>query len=234
MSVLVLGGSQGAKALNETVPRAVAACRDQGVPLQVVHQTGRDKEGEVHELYRELGLAECAEVVPFIDDVAGALARTEVFVGRAGASSLAELCAVGRPGILIPYPYAADDHQRKNAESLERAGAARCVVQAEANADRLAVELATLGRDAGLRRRMAERSAERGRSDAAREVARDLLRLADGRPRAHDAVGQSGEDRPEQDRSSIQRRRSGAAVGTVPVSSVEGRHAAMAATEVLP
>jgi UDP-N-acetylglucosamine--N-acetylmuramyl-(pentapeptide) pyrophosphoryl-undecaprenol N-acetylglucosamine transferase len=177
--VLVVGGSQGALALNQTVPRAVAACRDQGVALQVVHQTGRDKEAEVHELYRELGLADSVEVVPFIEDVAEAIARAEVVVGRAGASSLAELCAVGRPGILIPYPHAADDQQRRNAESLERAGAARCVVQAEASPERLTRELVALAGDPARRRRMAERAAERGRPDAARDVARDLLRLAE-------------------------------------------------------
>lgn len=178
LSVLVLGGSQGALALNEAVPRAIARCRAAGIGLGVVHQTGREKDAAVRALYRELELTDCVDVVTFIDDVAGALAAADLVVERAGASAVAELCAVGRPALLIPYPFAADDHQRHNAESLERAGAARCIVQAQASAERLAVELVRVARDHDLRAAMAARAAQRGRPDAARAVATDLLELA--------------------------------------------------------
>lgn len=179
--LLVLGGSQGAKGLNDALPEAVATCRARGRELRVLHQAGRDKDAQVRQRYQELGLAEQAEVRPFIDDVAGALADADVVVARSGASSVAELCAVGRPAILVPYPHAADDHQRHNAESLARAGGAICIVQPEASATRVAAELLPLVSDLALRRRMAERAAERGRPDAAAQIAQDLCAIAEGR-----------------------------------------------------
>src|SRR6202030_1330141 len=97
------------------LPRAVAAAVDAGADLRVTHQTGRDRDAEVRAAYASLGLAARATVVPSIDDVAAALAGTDLVIERSGASSLAELCAVGRPSILIPFPFAADDHQHKNA-----------------------------------------------------------------------------------------------------------------------
>ncbi|WP_437625093.1 undecaprenyldiphospho-muramoylpentapeptide beta-N-acetylglucosaminyltransferase [Sorangium sp. So ce1151] len=181
LSLLVLGGSQGALALNDIVPRAIAQLaqgRERGVDLDVVHQTGRDREAAVRSLYAELGLADRARVVPFIDDVAEALAAADVVIARAGASTLAELCAVGRPSILIPYPFAADDHQLKNAQSLERASAAVAIAQADATEARLAGEIARLAAAPALRARMADAAAALGTPDAAARVAADLLELA--------------------------------------------------------
>ncbi len=179
MRLLIMGGSQGALALNETLPRAVAACLDAGLALQVVHQTGRDKDAAVRSLYEQLGIADRVVIKTFIDDVAAALAEADVVIERAGAGSLAELCAVGRGAILIPYPYAADDHQRRNAESLQAAGAAICVVQQDASVERLTQELVRLAGDSGLRMEMAAKAQQRGRPDAARAIARDLLALAE-------------------------------------------------------
>lgn len=176
--VLVMGGSQGAQALNESVPRALAACMARHPEVEVVHQTGKDKDPAVRALYDELGIRSRVEVTTFIDDVAGALAEADLVVERSGAGSLAELCAVGRAAVLVPYPHAADDHQRHNAQSLERDGAAVCVVQADASADRLESELERLLDDPRARAEMAARAADRGRPDAARDVARDLLELA--------------------------------------------------------
>jgi UDP-N-acetylglucosamine--N-acetylmuramyl-(pentapeptide) pyrophosphoryl-undecaprenol N-acetylglucosamine transferase len=176
--ILVTGGSQGAKALNETVPHAVAACLRAGLRLVVEHQTGRDKDAEVRRLYDELGIAAHVEVKPFIDDVAAALARADLVIERAGAGSCAETCAVGRPAILVPYPFAADDHQRRNAQSLERAGAAICIPQPSLTADRLTAELHRLLADPALRADMAAKSAARGRPSAAASVAQDLLAIA--------------------------------------------------------
>lgn len=178
LSLLVLGGSQGALALNDVVPRAIAASRARGVDVDVVHQTGRDREAAVRSLYAELGLSERARVVPFIDDVAAALAAADVVIARAGASTLAELCAVGRPSILIPYPFAADDHQMKNARSLERASAAVAIAQADATEVRLASEIARLAAAPALRARMADAAAALAAPDAAARVAHDLLELA--------------------------------------------------------
>jgi len=178
LRVLVLGGSLGAKALNETVPQAVALCAKGATSLEVVHQTGRGREDEVRALYDALGVGDRATVAPFIDDVAAALAAADVVIQRSGASSVAELCAIGRPAILIPFPFAAGDHQLGNARSLERSGGAIAIPQAEATPLRIAAELERLGRDPGLRVRMAAAAAERGLPDAARRIAADLLDLA--------------------------------------------------------
>jgi UDP-N-acetylglucosamine--N-acetylmuramyl-(pentapeptide) pyrophosphoryl-undecaprenol N-acetylglucosamine transferase len=177
-SILVLGGSQGAKGINETVPRAAAIAVREGADVTITHQTGRDRDAEVREAYASLGLASRARIVPFIDDVASALAGADVVLGRSGASSLAELCAVGRASILIPFPFAADDHQYKNAKSLETAGAAVCIAQREATPERVAAEMAALARDPDRRARMARAARDLGRPEAAREVALDLLDLA--------------------------------------------------------
>lgn len=185
--VLVLGGSQGAKALNEIVPRAVAMAVERGVPLFVRHQTGRERVVAVRALYDELAVGERAEVVAFIDDVAASLGAADVVIARSGASSYAELCAVGRPSILVPYPYAADDHQLGNARSLERAGASVALPQAEATAARLCDELCRLAADASLRTRMADAAAALGRPDAADRVALDLLSLVRSRAAGDDS-----------------------------------------------
>jgi UDP-N-acetylglucosamine--N-acetylmuramyl-(pentapeptide) pyrophosphoryl-undecaprenol N-acetylglucosamine transferase len=187
--LLVLGGSQGAVALNETVPRAIACAVREGADLEVVHQSGRGRDDVVRALYTELGLGSRARAVPFIDDVPAELASADVVVGRAGASSLAELCAVGRASILVPYPFAADDHQLKNARSLESAGAAVCVPQAEASEARLAAEIRRVAGDGALRARMAEAAASRGMPDAASRIAEDLLALA--QRGAHDSEKRS-------------------------------------------
>jgi UDP-N-acetylglucosamine--N-acetylmuramyl-(pentapeptide) pyrophosphoryl-undecaprenol N-acetylglucosamine transferase len=174
MRVLVLGGSQGASALNETVPRAIAKV----TACAVVHQTGPGRDEAVRALYASLGVEDRARVVPFIEDMHASLTHADLVVGRAGASSLAELTAIGRPALLIPYPFAADDHQLKNAQSLERAGAAVAIAQSEATEERLARELAALARDGGRRAQMAEASSALGHPGAATEVAKDLLTIA--------------------------------------------------------
>jgi UDP-N-acetylglucosamine--N-acetylmuramyl-(pentapeptide) pyrophosphoryl-undecaprenol N-acetylglucosamine transferase len=176
--VLVLGGSQGAKGLNEVVPAALSlALRDAGA-LTVVHQAGRDRDEAVRGAYRALGVDDRASVVPFLDDVAGELERADLVIERAGASSLAELCAVGRPSILVPFPFAADDHQRKNAEALMSGGAAIFIDHGDASAERVAAEVIALVRDPARRVAMADAARALGRPDAARDVARDLLALA--------------------------------------------------------
>ena len=173
--VFVMGGSLGALALNEAVPRALGRYAGSR-KLVVVHQTGRDKDAAVRALYAELGIA--AEVVPFIDDVATELARADLVVERSGAGATAELSAVGRASVLVPFPYAADDHQRFNAESLAKSGAAVCVVQVEATVERLTAELSRLIDDQALREAMAWRARERGRPDASATIASDLLEIA--------------------------------------------------------
>lgn len=173
LSVLVLGGSQGAKTLNERVPEALALL---STPLRVVHQVGKSAEASVRERYARLGVSG-VQVVPFIDDMPRALQEAELVIGRSGAGAVAEICAVGRPSVLIPYPFAAGDHQLKNAESLAREGAALCVPAALASPERIAREVRWLLEDGRLER-MAERARLRGRPHAARWIAEDFLALA--------------------------------------------------------
>lgn len=173
--VLVLGGSQGAKALNDAVPRAVAKL---GGAVEVVHQSGAAGEADVRKLYAELGVGSLANVVSFIDDMPAALSRADLVVGRSGAGALSEMCAVGRPGLLVPYPFAAGDHQRVNAEALVRAGAARTVPNKDADPERLAREIGELTRDRALLARMADAARAIGRPAAAHTIARDLLALS--------------------------------------------------------
>jgi UDP-N-acetylglucosamine--N-acetylmuramyl-(pentapeptide) pyrophosphoryl-undecaprenol N-acetylglucosamine transferase len=175
MPVLVLGGSQGAVALNETVPRALARIRTE---LSIVHQAGPAHGSAVERRYRDLGIAERVQVISFIDDMPEAIARAALVIGRAGASSVSEITAIGRPSVLIPFPYAAGDHQRHNALALEDAGAALCVPQERATAGRLAELVSGLLNDAFRLKTMAAAATAFGRPSAARHVAEDLLKLA--------------------------------------------------------
>ena len=170
--VLVFGGSQGAQALNLIVPAALARVGVGERKMRIVHQAGRDNVDEVKARYEELGVS--AEVVPFIDDMARAYATAAVVIARAGATTIAEICALGRASILIPYPHAADDHQRKNAQSLEGRGAAVCLVESELSAASLADCLRGLLEDRGGRAEMASRARRLGKPDAAAAIVDDL------------------------------------------------------------
>ena len=173
--VLVLGGSQGAQSLNECVPLALAEAASN---ITVVHQCGAAHEAETRRLYAGLGLESRVQVVPFISNMPAALAAADLVIARSGASAVSEICAVGRPSLLIPYPFASGDHQRINAESLVRAGAAVCLPSTEATPDRIAREIAALFGDSVRLTRMAERATKLGRPEAAHAVALDLLGLA--------------------------------------------------------
>jgi UDP-N-acetylglucosamine--N-acetylmuramyl-(pentapeptide) pyrophosphoryl-undecaprenol N-acetylglucosamine transferase len=174
LSVLVLGGSQGAKSLNEAIPRALA---ELGAGVRVLHQCGRAHEAAANAVYAELGLGERARVVPFIDDMPAALATAELVVGRAGAGAVGEICAVGRPSLLVPYPFAGD-HQKLNADSIARKGASIWVPSADATPQRLATELRNLMNDPSRLVSMAVAARRLGRPQAALTIARDLLTLA--------------------------------------------------------
>lgn len=140
--------------------------------LNVVHQTGAAMADEVRERYRTAGIA--AEISPFIEDMARAYASASLVIARAGATSLAEMCAIGRPSILIPYPYAAEGHQEKNAAALVAAGAAVMVRESELNAADLAREINRIFDEPGLRLKMAEAARRQGRPEAAALIVDDL------------------------------------------------------------
>jgi UDP-N-acetylglucosamine--N-acetylmuramyl-(pentapeptide) pyrophosphoryl-undecaprenol N-acetylglucosamine transferase len=175
--VLVMGGSQGAAALNERMPEAIARLAGLFRGLAVVHQTGHDRDEAVRAAYARERV-ECVVVAPFLDDVAGAIAEADLVVARAGAGTIAEITAIGRAAILVPLPHAADDHQGQNAEALARAGAAVVVRQEAADAVRLANEIERMLADDSVRSSMAGAALARGRPSAACDVAADLLALA--------------------------------------------------------
>ena len=170
LRLLVLGGSQGARALNEAVPQAVAAL---GMPVEIVHQAGEKMLEAAHQAYAGAGVA--ARVEPFIADMAAAYAWADLVVCRAGALTLAELCAVGVGSVLVPFPQAVDDHQTRNADYLVERGAAVLLPQSEQLAARLRDVLADLSADAGKRLAMARTARALARPDAAQRVADAVL-----------------------------------------------------------
>ncbi|MBI2186684.1 MAG: undecaprenyldiphospho-muramoylpentapeptide beta-N-acetylglucosaminyltransferase [Acidobacteria bacterium] len=174
--VLVFGGSQGAHAINmamvEAAPRLAAA----QPRLALTHQTGERDLEMVREQYRRVGLE--ARVEPFLFAMEREMTAADLVVCRAGATTVAELTALGRPAILVPLPTATDDHQRKNALALVREGAALMVEQRELTGDRLAAEMLALAADEERRRRMREAARRLARPDAARVIVDRVLALA--------------------------------------------------------
>jgi UDP-N-acetylglucosamine--N-acetylmuramyl-(pentapeptide) pyrophosphoryl-undecaprenol N-acetylglucosamine transferase len=141
-NVLITGGSQGARAVNEAFIAALPLLEPHKDKLAIVHQTGELDFEKVKAAYAKSPLR--AEVKPFIEKIVDEFAKADLVISRAGATTVAELAAAGRPAVMVPLPWAADDHQRKNAEAVERAGAGRMILQSELNGERLANELLTL------------------------------------------------------------------------------------------
>ena len=177
LRLLVVGGSQGAAALNRVVPEAVAQVS--GRAINVWHQVGRLDGGETGKRYAALGIE--ARVEPFIEDVAAAYAWAGLCLCRAGASTVFELCAAGAPAILVPYPYAVDDHQSANARYLAERGAAILLPQGDLDEAALAALLGALRDDPA---RLAEMAAEARRlacPEATARVAAQCLEVLHAR-----------------------------------------------------
>ena len=170
LRLLVLGGSQGARALNNAVPKAAAAL---GLPVQIVHQAGEKLLDDARKAYADAGVA--ANVEPFIADMAGAYAWADIVVCRAGALTLAELCAVGVGSVLVPFPQAVDDHQTRNAEYLLERDAAVLLKQGDDLGPRLQAVLTELAGDPARRLAMAEAARALAMPDAADRVADAVL-----------------------------------------------------------
>ena len=165
--LLVMGGSQGAHALNAFMLENLAEFRGAGVEIR--HQTGVTDEGSVRAAYVAAGYApEC--VSAFIDDMAGAYAWADVALCRAGASTVAELCAAGLPSVLVPFPYAIHDHQTRNAEVLTRSGAAVLVPEGSMAVQHMSDILLRLLSMPGEREPMAAAALSAARPDAAARV----------------------------------------------------------------
>jgi UDP-N-acetylglucosamine--N-acetylmuramyl-(pentapeptide) pyrophosphoryl-undecaprenol N-acetylglucosamine transferase len=158
LKLLVVGGSLGARALNEIVPRALALIPAQARPT-VLHQSGAKQIDELRANYAAAGVQ--AELTPFIDDTARAFAEADLIVCRAGASTVTELAAVGCAAVFVPFPSAVDDHQTTNAKFLVDAGAGWLVQQRELTPEWLAQLLATLDRAELIRRASAAKTMQK-------------------------------------------------------------------------
>lgn len=173
VTILVFGGSQGARKLNESVPEALAKLGR--VDIRVIHQTG-DKDYELVKNAYAVHRID-ARVLRFIDDMAGAYGEADFVIGRSGAGTVAEITALGKPSLLIPYPFAANNHQLENARVLERSGAAVIVEDREAGPENLYAALTKLLHRDKLTK-MASNARSLGKPDAAAVIVNEISRLA--------------------------------------------------------
>ena len=174
MVILITGASRGSRTLNNAVRQSWALFREAPFRVFLIHQTGADAYQEIAREFENTGLQ--GEVSPYIADMPAAFARADVIVCRSGGTT-AEVAAAGKPSILVPFPFAADDHQLKNAEQFARAEAARLVLDREMNGRRLYDEIARLSGDPALLHRMGEAArlfARRGAAARAADVLEEI------------------------------------------------------------
>jgi UDP-N-acetylglucosamine--N-acetylmuramyl-(pentapeptide) pyrophosphoryl-undecaprenol N-acetylglucosamine transferase len=173
LNLLITGGSQGSRTLNRAARESWPLFHSAEFPVRIVHQTGTQGFEEIRDSFAQAGLE--GEVVPFIRDMPAAFAAADLVICRSGAGAVSELAAAGKPSILVPFPFAADDHQTRNAEVMEREGAAKLIPDAEFRGPKLfnavreaAANLASLGANA---RRLAKPGAAKRAAEILEEVA---------------------------------------------------------------
>jgi UDP-N-acetylglucosamine--N-acetylmuramyl-(pentapeptide) pyrophosphoryl-undecaprenol N-acetylglucosamine transferase len=172
LTLLITGGSQGSRTLNRAARESWPFLRASGLPVRIVHQTGSAEFESLREDFARSGLE--GEIVQFIGDMPRAFRDADLVICRAGAGAVSELAAAGRPSIVVPFPFAADDHQTRNAEAMERGGAARLVRDTEFNGERLAATVRELWSAPGMLERMAAAARQFARPGAAQKAA-DIL-----------------------------------------------------------
>jgi UDP-N-acetylglucosamine--N-acetylmuramyl-(pentapeptide) pyrophosphoryl-undecaprenol N-acetylglucosamine transferase len=175
-TLLVFGGSQGAHAINEAMIRCLPELRRQAPGIHIIHQTGERDYNDALAAYASFG--ESAEVFKFIEDMPAAFARVDLVVCRSGASTVAEITAAAKPAIFVPFPRAADDHQRVNAEALARQGAAVLVEESKLEGVWLAETIAALLGDRHRLATMSESARGLAHPNAARDIAAMAARVA--------------------------------------------------------
>jgi len=181
--LLVFGGSQGARVFNEVMPRIAGSLLETFPVLEIVHQTGGRHGVSTKDAYERAGLVgeragHRVRVKPYLDEMVEEVAAADLILCRSGASSVAELAAAGRAAVLIPFPQAADDHQRKNADAFVAAGAAELIIEAELNDDRLFEMLRTLLGDDARRVEMGRRARGLAHPQAVQEIGMLVAGLA--------------------------------------------------------
>jgi UDP-N-acetylglucosamine--N-acetylmuramyl-(pentapeptide) pyrophosphoryl-undecaprenol N-acetylglucosamine transferase len=172
-SVLVVGGSQGARAINDAFMEALGILKHEGRDVRVMHQTGQQEENRIRAAYEERGLQ--GEVAGFIQDMAAAYEQADLVVSRAGAGAVFELAAMGKPSILIPFPYAANNHQVSNARALVEAGGAEMMLQENLSGQALAEAMKRGMDNPEALAAMGEAAAKVARPEAAREITNLLM-----------------------------------------------------------
>jgi UDP-N-acetylglucosamine--N-acetylmuramyl-(pentapeptide) pyrophosphoryl-undecaprenol N-acetylglucosamine transferase len=174
--LLVFGGSQGARAINQAMVRALPELSKRLPGLQVIHQTGARDYNDVQAAY--VGSALAAEVHQFIDDMPRFFARADLVLCRSGASTVAEIAAAGKPAIFVPFPHAADDHQRRNAEAMEQANAAVVLEETRLDEVWLVDTICALFDDPARLSRMSDAARRMAHPDAAQQIAGLAAKLA--------------------------------------------------------
>ena len=182
MSVVIIGGSQGARILSDVVPGAIAALPDTlRRHLRVAHQAREDDVARVEQAYRHAGIA--AEVMPFIADIPRRFSEAQLVISRAGASSIADIAIIGRPSILVPLAAAIRDEQTANARGLVEAGAAILIPEAAFTAASLGAHIETILTQPDAARRMAQNALTQGRPDATERLAALVSDISEGSQR---------------------------------------------------
>jgi UDP-N-acetylglucosamine--N-acetylmuramyl-(pentapeptide) pyrophosphoryl-undecaprenol N-acetylglucosamine transferase len=180
-TLLVFGGSQGAHAINEAMFRCLRVLKREAPGIHIIHQTGERDYNDALAAYQSSGDSAAnftSEVFKFIEDMPAAFARADLVLCRSGASTVAEITAAGKPAVFVPFPRAADDHQRVNAEALARHGAAVVVEESKLEGVWLAETIAALLQDAARLRKMGAAARELAHPNAARDIAAMAARVA--------------------------------------------------------
>jgi UDP-N-acetylglucosamine--N-acetylmuramyl-(pentapeptide) pyrophosphoryl-undecaprenol N-acetylglucosamine transferase len=175
-TLLVFGGSQGARAINQAVIRSLPELMRRLPGLHVIHQTGEREYNEVQAAYAEIAIS--SEVHKFIDDMPAFFSRADLVLCRSGASTVAEIAAAGKPAIFVPFPRAADDHQRRNAEAMEQANAAVVLEETRLDEVWLVDTVEALLADPGRLARMSDAARAMAHPDAAKEIAELAAKVA--------------------------------------------------------
>ncbi len=175
-TLLVFGGSQGAHAINQVVMNSVAELRQRVPGIHIIHQTGERDYNDAQAAYANLG--DCVEVYRFIDDMPGLFAQAGLLLCRSGASTVAEVTAAGKPAVFVPFPRAADDHQKRNAEALERAGAGVMLEESKLSRESLVETVGSLFSHPSRLEKMGAAARQLSHPTAARDIAAMAARLA--------------------------------------------------------
>ncbi len=177
LQLLITGGSQGSQTLNRAARQSWQLFRSANFPVHIVHQTGTRDLEEMRAEFAKSGLE--GQVVPFIADMPVAFAQADLVICRSGAGTVSELAASARASILVPFPFAADDHQTSNADAMQRGGAARLIPDSDFTGEKLFATVSELAAQPALLEKMAAAASQFARPDAARRAA-DILEEAAG------------------------------------------------------